>query len=251
MKAIILAAGVGSRLGDIIKTTPKCLIKIGSKVIAEYQIEALTSNNITDISIVIGYQAENVKNALKNKKIKLYLNKDFDNTGMLESLFCAKEELNDDVIMLYGDIVFKEDLIRKLIQDKNDFCLVVDRGKEISHEAEQAFEQYHGQKIEKGSTKVNIVNDVIKKISKSMPEEEASAEYIGISKFSKRAVEIIHKRIKELIGTGEINQYPSPSHLFKWLIANGHEIHAVYTDGILYEEIDYADDLESAKKKFA
>ena len=220
MKAIILAAGVGSRLGDIIKTTPKCLIKICSKVIAEYQIEALTANNITDISIVIGYQAEKIKTALKNKKVKLYLNKDYDNTGMLESLFCAKEELNDDVTILYGDVIFKEDLIRRLIEDKSDFCLVVDKGKEISYEAEQAFEQYHGQKIEKGRTKVNIVNGVIKKISKSMPEEEASAEYIGISKFSKKAIEVVYKRIKELIDTGEITNYPSPSYLFKWLIAN-------------------------------
>lgn len=251
MKAIILAAGIGSRLGDVTKTTPKCLINIGGKIIAEYQIEALNANNITDISIVIGHQAEKVKNALKNKKVKLYLNKDYDKTGMLESLFCAKEELNDDIIMLYGDVVFKADLIKKLVQDKSDFCLVADRGKEIMHQSEEAFEEYHGEKIAKGSTKVNIVNGIVKKISKDMPEEEASAEYIGISKFSKKGVEIIHNRIKELLVSDEIKKYPSPSHLFKWLINNGHDIHAVYTDGILYEEIDYADDLESARRKFA
>ena len=251
MKAIILAAGVGSRLGDVTKTTPKCLINIGSKIIAEHQIEALTANNITDISIVIGHQAEKVKTALKNKNAKFYENKDYDKTGMLESLFCAKEELNDDVIMLYGDVVFREDLIRKIIQDKSDFCLVVDRGKEILHQSEEAFEEYHGEKIAKGSTKVNIVNGIVKKISKDMPKEEASAEYIGISKFSKKAVWIIYNRIKELLASDEIKKYPSPSHLFKWLINNGHDIHVVYTDGILYEEIDYADDLASAKKKFS
>ncbi|MBI2654879.1 phosphocholine cytidylyltransferase family protein [Candidatus Woesearchaeota archaeon] len=250
MKAIILAAGVGSRLGDVTKTTPKCLIKIGSKVIAEHQIEALTSNNLTDISMVIGHQAEKVKDALKDKNVKFYTNKDYDKTGMLESLFCAEKELNGDVIMLYGDIVFKENLIRKLLKDKNDICLVVDRYKEIAHESEKAFEEYHGQKLEKGSTKVNIVDGIVKKISKSMPKEEASAEYIGITKFSRKIVEIVHNRIKELIDNGEIKAYPTPSRLFKWLIENGHEMHVTYTDGILYEEIDYADDLESAKEKF-
>lgn len=250
MKAIILVAGTGNRLGDFGKSIPKCLIQIGEKTIIEYQIEALQSNNIDDISVVVGYYADKVKEILKNKDVKFYLNKNYGKTGMLESLFCAKEELNDDLILLYGDVIFKADLIKKLLENKDDFCLVVDREKKIIHRAEEATEEYHGGKIKKGSTKVNIVDGIVKKISKDLPPEEASAEYIGISKFSKKAVEIIYQRVKELIDSGEIKKYPSPSYLFRWLIDNGNDIHVVYTDGLLYEEIDYEKDLEKAKKKF-
>ena len=251
MKAIILTAGMGGRLGEIGKQIPKCLIKIGKKTIIEYQIEALKLNNISDISIVIGYHADKVKEALKNKNIKFYLNKDYKETGMLESLFCAKEELNDDAIILYGDVVFKADLIKRLLEDKNDFCLVVDGENEIVNEAEEALEEYHGEKIRKGSTKVNIVDGVVRNISKSLPQEETSAEYIGIAKFSKKAIDTTYKRIEELINTGEIKKYPSPSYLFKWLIDNGNNIYVVYTDNLLYGEIDYVEDLEKAREKFS
>lgn len=250
MKAIILAAGIGTRMGEISKNTPKCLIKVGNKSIIEYQIEALKFNNINDISVVIGYFAEKVKSILKNASVKFYPNHDYEKTGMLESMYCAKEELNGNLILLYGDIIFKADLIKKLLEDKNDFCLVVDRQKEIEHEAEEVFEQYHGEKIKKGSTKVNIINGIVKKISKDMPPEESSAEYIGIAKFSKKGLMVFVDRVKELIGNGEIKKYPSPSHLFSWLINNGYEIHVVYTDGLVYEEMDYLDDLEKAKAKF-
>ena len=250
MKAIILAAGTGGRLGDIGKQIPKCLIKIGKKTIVEYQIEALKSNNINDISIVVGYKADEVKEFLKSENIKFYFNENYDKTGLLESIFCAKDEFNDDIILLYGDIIFKADLIKKLLEDKNDFCLVADREKEIVHEAEAIFEEYHGEKIRKGSTKVSIVNDVVEKISKSLTPEETSAEYIGIAKLSKKVIEIVYKRIEELIKSGEVKKYPSPSYLFKWLIDNGNSIHVVYTDNLVYEEIDYKEDLDKAKEKF-
>ena len=250
MKALILAAGRGTRLGDIAKSIPKCLIKIGKKTIVEHQIDALKSNNIEDISIVIGHHADKVIEAARNKGIKFYINKDYEKTGMLESLFCAKKEMNDSMILLYGDVIFKADLIKRLLENKDDFCLVVDRENEIVHEAEDAVEDVHGEKTKKGSTKVNIVDGLVKKISKAMPPQESSAEYIGIAKFSKKAAKIVYARIKELIDSGEIKKFTSPSYLFAWLINNGIKINVVYTDNLLYEEIDYVKDLESAKRKF-
>ena len=250
MKAIILAAGKGNRLGEIGKSTPKCLIKIGKKTIIEHQIEALRANKINDITIVIGYQANKVKDKLKNTDVKFYLNKNYGKTGMLESLYCAKDELDDNIIFLCGDIVLKADLIKPLLEDKNDFCLIVDKQKEIIHGTENVFEDYHEEKMEKGSTKVNIVHGIVKKISKGLTSKEISGEYIGIAKYSKNAIEIIREIIKELISNGEIKKYPSPSYLIRWLIENGKRFHVIYTDDLLYEEIDYLSDLKKAMRKF-
>lgn len=233
MKAIITAAGTGSRLGEVTKSIPKCLLKIGKKMIIERQIEALEANGINDISMVIGYHADKIKKALKNKNIKFYLNKDYDKTGMLESLFCARKEFDDDIIIIYGDVVFEDDLLKKLLKDNNDFCLVVDRK----------------EGIKKSSPRISIANGIIKEISRDLPQEE-NVEYIGMSKFSQKAIKIFDDRVKDLIDSGEIKKYPSPSYLFNWLVHNGHSIHVVFADGSLYQEIDYIDDLENAKKKF-
>ena len=233
MKAIILAAGKGTRLGEIGKLGPKCLIRIGGKAIIRHQIEALKSNGITDISIVAGYYASRVRKELKNAGIKFYLNKDYWKTGMLESLFCAREELNDDAIILYGDVVFEPNLIKNLLKDKNDFCLVVD-----------------GKKGVKGDTKVKISRGMVVDISKSRSLKESGGKYIGIVKLSKGAIAIVYNRIRALIASGEIKKYPSPSYLIKWLIENGNKIHAVYADNFLYEEIDDPEDFERSKKKF-
>lgn len=233
MKAIILAAGKGTRLGEIGKSGPKCLIKIGDKAIIEHQIEALKLNGIRDISVVAGYYANMVRNALKNHGIKFYLNKYYGKTGMLESLFCARDELNDNVIILYGDVMFEPDMIKNLLEDKNDFCLVVD-----------------DKKGAKGDTKVKISQSLVVDISKNLFPEVSSGKYIGIAKFSKKAAGIIYNRTKALIQSGEIKEYPSPSYLIMWLIENGNKIHVVYVGDLLYQEIDDLEDLESAKKNF-
>ena len=234
MKAIILAAGKGTRLGEIGKSGPKCLIRIGNKAIIEHQVGALKSNGISDISVVIGYYADRVREALKNAGVKFYLNKYYGKTGMLESLFCARDELNDEAIILYGDVIFKPDLIKNLLKEKNDFCLVVDGKKEV-----------------KGDTKVKIIGSLVKDISKNLSPEESSGKYIGIAKFSKKAISTIYNRIKALIDNGGIKEYPSPSYLIMWLIEKGNKIHVAYIDNLLYEEIDDSEDLERAKVKFA
>src|SRR3989338_1956990 len=127
MKAIILAAGIGSRLGEINKGNPKCLIKINGKPIARKQVESLHANNITDISMVVGYQEDKVKQACAGLNVKFYINPRFKESGMLESLFCARQELNDEFILVYGDIYFEKEVIGKLLPCKRDICLVVDK----------------------------------------------------------------------------------------------------------------------------
>ena len=250
MKAIILAAGIGSRLGEINKGNPKCLIKINGKPIARKQVESLHANNITDISMVVGYQEDKVKQACAGLNVKFYTNPRFKESGMLESLFCARQELNDEFILVYGDIYFEKEVIGKLLPCKRDICLVVDKGKDISHSKEKAFEAYHGKKTRKGPTKVYLVEGIVKKISKDLEPGECSAEYIGMVKFSKKGAKTIYDTIKHLIESKEISKYPSPSHLFKSLIEKGEKIGVAFAGEKEYSEIDYPEDLEEAREKF-
>src|SRR3989344_3426381 len=100
MKAIILAAGAGSRMGEATEDIPKSLIEINKKPIIIKQIESLLENNITDISAIVGFKKEKIKEACTNYNVKFY---DFDNykeKGLLEGLYCTKEELDDDIILI-------------------------------------------------------------------------------------------------------------------------------------------------------
>ena len=107
MKAIILAAGQGTRLRPLTNDRPKCMVKFNDKPIINYIIETMHSVGISNIHIVTGYKSEILKAHLANEKgITFHLNKEYDTTNMLYSLWCAKDELNDDVIISYSDIIY-------------------------------------------------------------------------------------------------------------------------------------------------
>ena len=146
MKAIILEAGVGSRMGDLPMNMPKCLWEINNTPILKKQITSLVENGITDVSVVVGYKSEIVKNLFKESNIKFYTNLNYKKTGMLESLFCAEGELNDEFILVYGDVYFEPKVIKKLLQDENDFCIVVSKPKKMKYESKLYFEDYYGRK---------------------------------------------------------------------------------------------------------
>ena len=92
MKAIILAAGRGSRMGTLTDNKPKCLAKVKDKMLIEYQITALNAAGIKEIAVVTGYKAE----FLNNYGTYHFHNSDWAETNMLHSLFYAKDWLESN-----------------------------------------------------------------------------------------------------------------------------------------------------------
>ena len=122
MKSLILAAGRGSRIPEISKTKPKCLIKIKDKTILGRQIHLMRKNNITEIGIVRGFK----KNKIKFKKIKYFYNRNYEKNEQLDSLMIAKIFLNSDVIVTFSDIVYDEQILNSLIHNQDNFSVAVD-----------------------------------------------------------------------------------------------------------------------------
>ena len=104
MNAIILAAGKGERLRPLTENKPKCLVSLFGKTLLEWQIETFHNQGIDDITIVTGYKSD----LIKYPEIKKIQNKNYDSTNMVETLFCAKDELKESTIVSYGDILFNE-----------------------------------------------------------------------------------------------------------------------------------------------
>jgi choline kinase len=122
MKVIILAAGEGKRLRPLTNDKPKCMVKLLGKTLLQHQIDIFQSYNIDDISVVTGY-----KNEMVNfKNIKYFQNNNYDTTNMLETLFCAEDELKNDVIVSYGDIIFEKSVVQSLINSTDDISVVID-----------------------------------------------------------------------------------------------------------------------------
>lgn len=125
MKAIIPAAGVGSRLRPHTYTTPKILIKLGEKAIIDYILEKLITNGVDEIVMILNIDEEKVKSYIQNKySIKTKLLYQAKLKGIAHAVSTASDELTDEpVLIILGDTIFEGDL-KKLFENKYS-CLGV------------------------------------------------------------------------------------------------------------------------------
>lgn len=135
MQALMLAAGMGKRLGRYTKDATKCMVPVNGKTLIEYAIEALVRNNIKKMIIVVGYKSQVLidfinskfnESNLKGMKIEFIDNTVYDKTNNIYSLYMAKDKLcEDDTILLESDLIFKPEIIGKLIKSKDPNLAVV------------------------------------------------------------------------------------------------------------------------------
>lgn len=126
-RVLILAAGSGKRLRPLTKNKPKILVKLFGKSILERQLELFESCKIKDIAIVSGYKS----NLLKKFKLINFKNKNYNKSNMVVSLFSAmkflKENNSEDLIITYGDIIYEKKNLLKVMNEKNDICVMIDK----------------------------------------------------------------------------------------------------------------------------
>src|SRR5579871_6157305 len=105
MKAVILAAGIASRLRPLTNNTPKCLLPVGEKKILELTIDNIIANNISDVMIVTGYLQEQIKDFVSSKypalNVQYIYNEVYDSTNNIYSLWLTKDSfINDDMLLM-------------------------------------------------------------------------------------------------------------------------------------------------------
>ena len=127
MKALMLAAGMGKRVGKYTAGNTKCMLKIGDKTLIERACEALYYAGIKDFTIVVGYKSNNLKEFIekcdneivKRMNINFIDNNIYDKTNNIYSLFLAKDELlKDDTILLESDLIYEKEVIKKIVDSK-------------------------------------------------------------------------------------------------------------------------------------
>lgn len=120
-QAIILAAGLGSRLG---LNTPKCLVEIGGKAIIDYNLELL--KDIPNIYMVVGYEKDKVMEHVKKirEDVVFIENPDFESTSNTYSLYLGLKRVKGAYLLLFGDVIFNKNDFGTFISEKDDRNLV-------------------------------------------------------------------------------------------------------------------------------
>jgi len=123
-RAVVLAAGEGTRLRPLTADRPKCLVPFAGAPLLAWQLAALARAGIDDVTIVTGYRAEAI--TVGTRRVH---NEHFATTNMVASLMCAREQFDggDDVVIAYGDIVYEPRLLAALTATRGPVGVVVDR----------------------------------------------------------------------------------------------------------------------------
>lgn len=122
MKGLILAAGLGSRLGARTKDIPKCMVELNGQPLLHWQLNALRSAGIEQIVVVCGYRHE----VIEAQGLDTIYNPDWDSTNMVASLLCAESVVDGPVVVSYSDIVYSAALVRRLMSCSEELTVAYD-----------------------------------------------------------------------------------------------------------------------------
>lgn len=239
MKAIILAAGIGSRIKPLTDNTPKSLLKIGRKSILERMITNIQNAGIMDILIVTGYLENQIKDFVAKQfthlNIKFIRNDKYASTNTGYSLMLAKNFVNgDDFVKFDADVVFEKEVLARLINEPYFTCLSIDKN-------------IH---LEKEEVKVICDEDnKVLKVGKKLDPQLSKGESIGIEKISKKAGKLLFDILTNLMKNEKnYNEYYDDS--YTTLVEKGIPFHAVDITGLKWVEIDTHEDFRRATDLF-
>lgn len=233
MKALILAAGLGSRLAPLTNTKPKSLVPVNGIPIIIKQIENLRENGITDISIISGYKSEILETEVHAGylDINIIKNTDYDKTNNMYSAYLGKEAVcDDDFLMMNADVFFDSSVIKGLLSFSHTDAIVVDIGRYMEE-----------------SMKVVEKKGKIVEISKNILPDKALGCSIDVYKFSKRSgMKFFDKCYEYIEIKKELNKW---SEVALNDILEDTDFHSCPLTGRWFE-IDNLDDLSHAEKLF-
>ncbi|MBI2668824.1 phosphocholine cytidylyltransferase family protein [Candidatus Woesearchaeota archaeon] len=232
MKALILAAGMGTRLQHHTQTIPKCLVHVGGKSILQYQLEALYANGLRDIIMVIGYQGDKIREyvsslQLPGLRIAFIENAEYSTTNSAYSFLLASDHLQGETYLhLNCDLLFHADLLHDFLQSGHDNVLLVDNRIPLNDSMEQ----------------VIVQQDKIVQMDKAnLPG--AMGRGSGLAKISSGALDLLRQRALYHLQRGEKNQHCYG--LIRWAL-NLTDFHG-FVSPHFFREINTLSELEEAE----
>ncbi len=231
MQAIIMAAGKGSRMGELTEEKPKAFLEIRGKKIIEYTIDMLHKYGIWDISIVIGYKDTDFRKLFQNVPgISLVYNPFYEMTNVIGSFWVGRQQLRDDFIYIHADTLCDTLIFEELIRTEGDLVLPVD----TNSRDEEAM-------------KVRVENGHLIELSKKMDASKAMGEFIGIMKITRPVISDLIEAATELMREKRFNAYFEEA--VQILVnKNKYDIRLIETAGRFWREMDFPEDFQQTDK---
>ena len=231
MKAIILAAGAGRRLGAAV---PKCMLDVGGMSIIHRQLEAMLAEGIDEYVVVVGYEQEQVRRHLTGApgQFTFVVNERYLATNTIYSLYLASAHLSGPCWYANADVVFDRRLIRRLADDSSAAALAV--------KAHACGEE---------EVKVVVRDGRIARIGKGIAPSEAAGEFMGIARLGGEAAPALAEALSELVERQRV-----VSDYFERAVdrlCRGLVLTAVDITDLPCQEIDFPADLEQARTEIA
>ena len=235
MKAIILSAGQGSRLGHLVDNQPKCLIDFNGRTLLDRQLDTLEANGVHEAVVVTGFHDELVQGAIARRSggpaVRTIYNpfyKVADNTG---SLFMAREELTGDCLVWNGDTLVSRPLMARVVgNERSGICVTIDR--------KESYDEDDMKVVEEGG--------LLKAIGKRLPHDRVNAESIGLLAFRAGGAERFREAIERAMRTPEgttIWYLRVINH-----IAQSGEVWTLDIAGEEWGEVDFPSDVDRARE---
>ncbi len=246
MRAVILAAGTGSRLGGLTASTPKCLVPFAGRSLLFWQLQALHRAGVVDIAIVTGAHAEQ----LESFGLTRFHNDRFASTNMVASLMCARTwfDGNDDILVVYGDIVYETRVVQAALAADSPINVVVDRNWRALWELRMDDPLSDAETL-----RIDHRGNLVELGHKPTSYDEIEAQYIGMIKIrAEFATEFVntHDAINpnaDIDGRDRDNMFMTS--FLQHFIDTGTAIAAVGVDGG-WIEVDTTSDLAAYEREY-
>jgi choline kinase len=235
MKAIILSAGQGSRLGHLVDERPKCLIDFNGRTLLDRQLDTLEANGVHEAVVVTGFHDDRVEEALAKRtggpKVRTIFNpfyKVADNTG---SLYMARGELAGDCLVWNGDTLVSNALMRRVVaNDRAGICVTIDR--------KDSYDEDDMKVVEEGGR--------LKAIGKRLDLGTVNAESIGLLAFRAGGAERFREAIEHALRTpeGTTIWYLRVIHH----LAQSSDVWTLDINGEEWGEVDFPPDVDAARE---
>lgn len=239
MKAIILAAGIGNRLGEKSDSKPKSLLEFDNKSLLKRHIEILMANNINDITIVTGYEAKMIENHLADSPANInFIINDRFTEGSIISLGCAQEILfnEPEFILMDADVLYDQEMINRLANTSINNCLLLDQDFVPGDEPVKICVDSKGK-----------INEFRKQVAPDL-EYDIQGESVGFFKFNKLIGTSLLGRIDDYLSKGEKNT-PYEEAIRDLLLTYPEQFGYEDVSRVPWIEIDFPEDIERAQNE--
>lgn len=225
MKAILLAAGVGSRISNDIGQMPKSMLDVKGQPLIVHTVELLQKNHI-EVIIITGFKHRIIEETLKDYHVRVYYNPFFKVTNSIGSLWYARNEFfnTNEVLIANADVYYTQELLDKIFASKHDNFLLADKTR-----------------VDVGDYFFLSKDGVLQKYGKELTREERDSEYVGIGVLKRNWVMKFHDQLCSMIENGEYNLWWEN---VLYSLVGQESIHTVDVDGIFWSEVDTIEDYQ-------